>query len=388
MELKVPVDQLKKAIAITKKALPKLILQEERGHVLCKVVGDKLVVTATNNDIKARVIVGVVECSDSDFAFTIDPKVAEKILSKIELSEVLIQYDVEDKTVKIFTANNDKSFTTLQSFPPEKMLTFDDPGTVDKTSYSMNREAVIYALGFANSYLAPLKENKKQYDFIIINKGIVYGANGVNRMGFFVSNAFKEFENFKIRKESAPFIIATLKALKTETIDIIDTDKDIGVQTSDGVVYFSCLKSGIEAPKINTDILKGDAGYTMIDKAKLIKTMDRLVASQNSSAGAGVEINLSGLAESASVLFTLISNLKVTEQMECIRVNDDSDAEVKHVVDFKLFKGILGSFGDKDIKVYINDESKFFKVTASGELNDMKYLTAGIGSYSKVVNNG
>jgi hypothetical protein len=74
--------------------------------------------------------------------------------------------------------------------------------------------------------------------------------------------------------------------------------------------------------------------------------------------------------------------------MDCVRVNDSESLKISHVLDFKLFKTILDSFEDKDIRLYINDSGKFFKVTCTGEIGDSKYMAAGIGSYSKVVNNG
>jgi len=388
MKLKIPVAELKKAISIAKKALPKIILQEERGHVLCKLIEDKIVLSATNNDIKAKVIVDALEFSDPDIAFTIDPKVVEKILSKVDIDETLIEYNEEEKTIQIYTTENQQSFTTLQSFPPEKMLTFETVDPDSKNVYTINRNIILSALTFAYNYLAPLKENKKQYDFVVINNGIVYGANGINKMGFFVSQPFKSFENFKIRKESVPFLISVLKSLKDEEINLIESNKDIGIESLDGSIYFSCLKSGLEASKINTDLLKGDAPYTIVNRTKLLKTLDRLVASTSSTTGAGVEYTLSGENENGSIFFNLISNLKIVEQMDCVRINDEESAQIKHVLDFKLFKGILGSFGDKDTRLYINEKNKFFKVTSTGEVDNNKYMSAGVGSYSKVVNNG
>lgn len=386
MEIKVSVIEFKKAISIAKKALPKIILQEERGHILCCAEEDTMVVSATNNDIKAQIKIPLAETIEAAMSFTLDPRIAEKILTKIDIDETTIEYNEEEKTVLVYTTENKQSFTTLQSFPPEKMLTFTIP---EVTEYDIRKDLIQAALEFTNNYLAPLKENKKQYDFVILNNGIAYGANGVNKMGFFVSGPLKNFSNFKIRKESVPFMIAALRDLKgEETVKMVEGQKDVGLTTEDGRVFFSCLKSGVESPKINTDLIKGDSAYTLIDKNKLLKTLDRLTASNTSSAGAGIQYELTGVNENASISFHLISNLKAVEQMDCIRVNDEDNQEVSHVLDFKLFKGILSSFGEKGINLYINDASKFFKVTYKGDTEGTKYLAAGIGSYSKVVNNG
>lgn len=390
MEFKVRVDQLKKAVSIVKRGLPKIVLQEERGHLLCRIEENKLVLYATNNDIKTYSKINLIETDTSDLSFTLDPKIIEKLLTKIDVNEICVTYDEEEKTIRIYTTLDRQSFTTLQSFPVEKMLTFSPPEE-DGDSIVINREVACAALEFCSNFLAPLKENRKQYDFIIINKGIVYGANGLNRMGFFVSTEFQHFINFKIRKESVPDILGALKSLCTDEVMFINNDKDSGIRASSededtaDETYFTCLKSGTEPPKINTEFIKGDNAYSLINKTKLTKSLDRLSASASASTGAGIEIKLSGKNEDGVVTLNLISNLKTREQVECVRVNDQENMEIEHVLDYKLFKTILASFNDNDLKVYINDTGKFFKIASTGKIKNIKYLTAGIGAYSKVV---
>jgi hypothetical protein len=81
----------------------------------------------------------------------------------------------------------------------------------------------------------------------------------------------------------------------------------------------------------------------------------------------------------------LVSNLKSTETLECSRLNETEYITSEHVVDYTLFKSILSSFEDKDIKLYINDNNRFFKISSNGEIDTIKYLAIGLGSYSKVV---
>src|SRR4030043_1566701 len=127
MEFTVSKSDFKNAIGLTRKALSKVVIQEERGHLLLKVSGPTMTIQATNNDLKARCSIDVTNPSGEDFSFTADPKILEKLISKVEVQDINIEFDKSALTVKVYTTDSKKSFTTLQSFPPDKMLTFDDP---------------------------------------------------------------------------------------------------------------------------------------------------------------------------------------------------------------------------------------------------------------------
>jgi len=383
MYIKVDTSELKRAVSITKKALPKVIIQEERGHLFVKVfkndTDQKVYFSATNNDLKASVCINAYEASDS-FSFTVDPVILEKLLTKSDSNNTVIELNKEDLTIKVYTSDNKKSFNTMQTFPTDKMLTFNTT-TDGRKEYYVNRAVLLSALEYGFKYLSPIKDDKKQFDFIIINKGISYAANGMNKMGFFISNEFKDIINYRIRKIMVPYLISNLKLINNDKIALIEDEKNTGISINDSV-YFSCLNSTIESPKIMTDLIKGDAPYTKIDKNALKKAMERLTVS--STTAAGITLKLEG-TEQATLEMELISNLKNVETLNCTRLNETEYLTTEHVIDYSLFKSIMSSFEDKDIKLYINDTSRFFKINSSGEIETIKYLAIGLGSYSKVV---
>jgi len=390
MEIKTSKKALKTAISLAKKALAKIVIQEERGHLLFRVEGDKLKVSSTNNDLKALCIVDIENTGDDNFSFTADPKILEKLLTKMDIDTVRMEYDSSDLVLKIYTTATGKSFTSVQSFPTDKMLTFNEDLGDDVKEYPVDREVLVHTLDYAKVFLSPIKEDSKQFDFIIFNKGIVFAANGYNKMGFIVFKAYETMENFKVRKAVVPFLLSFVDSIKEhEHVVLFETPKEVGVYTQDKSTRYSFLKSNVEPPDIPTNRIKSEGPFTLVDKDALIKVLDRLVVSRPTAKGSGIEISLKGAGEDSYIDLGLVSNLKVTERFDCARVNDESPDEVSHVVDYVMFKSILSSFeAKKQVRLHINDESKFYKVYNSGEINGNKYISAALGGYSKVINNG
>ena len=160
MEIKVQKAELKNAVSACKKALSKVVIQEERAHLLFTVKDSSMLVQATNNDLKAMCTLPVENVSQEDFAFTADPKILEKLLTKIDVDTIRIEFNKEEYILKVYTTESEKSFSSLQSFPPDKMLTFDTTPDPSKIVYPVNKEVLEFALSYAGSFLAALKEDQ------------------------------------------------------------------------------------------------------------------------------------------------------------------------------------------------------------------------------------
>jgi hypothetical protein len=386
MEIKVNKAGLKSAVSAAKKALSKTVIQEERAHLLFTVKDSSISVQATNHDLKALCVLPVDNVSGESFSFTADPKILEKLLTKIELDTVRMSYNPEDFVLKVFTTDSNKSFSSLQSFPPDRMLTFDLSAETDKVVYPVKKDVLEFALSYAGNYLSPIKDDQKQFDFVVIDKGIVYAANGSNKMGFIVFKAFEKMTNFKIRKAILPIFRAFSDSLPGDTVNVIETSRNIGVESLDGSMHYSCLKSNTDPVNIPKEHIKSEGPYILVDKNKLLKVLDRLVVSNASLVGNGIELVINGQNEAALMDITLMSALKTTESFSCVRKDDDNPEPVTHVVDNKIFKSILSSFSsDKEVRLHVCDSNRFYKIYNSGEISGCKYILAGIGSYAKVI---
>ncbi len=386
MKLVISKEQLKDALAITSKALPKAVLTPERGHLLFIVKDGILKVSGTNNDLKAQYIVSLIS-SDGDISFTVDPKILDKLISKIDQDNISLEFESSNLTLKVYTSEDESSFNTLQTFPTDKMLTV---GAVDKdlsVTYPINRELLLRVLSYSWKYLDTSKEENKKYDFIVINNGVSFSANGLNKMGFLVTADFKGINNLKIRKQAIPIFIFILNKLQDKTVILGEMDNDIIIKTESSNVYFSCLKSTVEASKINLDHLKKDGPYVEINRIELIKKLNRLTATRDTATTSGIEVTLSGAGDSSYLDMALLANLKAKERIQCKRVNDTSTSDVTHILDYKLFLMEVSSFIQENINLYINENNSFFKVHEVIKDDDLglKYITVGVGSYSRII---
>jgi hypothetical protein len=385
MEILVNKEDFKKAIILSRKALSKVIIQEERGHLLFNVCGNKIHIQGTNNDLKARCIIDVDNISGKDFSFTSDPKILEKLVSKMDVDKIRMVFDPEVYTIKVYTSDNKRSYTTLQSFSSENMLTFKDPSSEERKTYSVNLNLLLFTVKYALNYLAAIKEDQKHFDFLTISKGIAFAANGSNKMGFVVANNYRPIPDIKIRKQVLPVLVNFLMKVKEKEINIVETGKDIGVESIDGNLYFSSLKTTIESPKINKDYLRSEEPYVEIDKNRLMKIADRVVVNSFSAAMIGLETTLSGSGNNSTLELKLVSKNEAVEIVNCSR-KGDTDKDITNIIDYKLLRNILGSFKSEDkIRMHICDKTKFWKAYSTGEIDDQKFIVSCIGTYAKVV---
>lgn len=384
MKLSVSKDLLRQAVFVASRALSKTVVLVERSHLLFKVSGGVMRISGTNNDLKALCIVPMIE-SEGEVTFTADPKILDKLLSKIDMDTIKIDFDQSNLTLRIYTSQDESSFNTIQSFPPEKMLSVSDQAIHGKT-YPVSREILLRALKYAINYLEKANEEKKNYDFVIINDKIVFAANGLNKMGYFVVQNFKDIQNIKIRKQAVPMFIAVLDKIPQDTVVLGETDNDVMIGADDLNIYFSCLKSTIEAPKIDLNYIKINGPFVEVNRVDLDKKITRLFATTNSAIVSGLNLTLSGAGDTAYLDIASLSNLKAKERVSCKRVDDASTEDIGHIIDYKLFTAALDSFIGDNLRLHLSDlhlkMSEIVKEDKDGET--MKYITVGIGSYSKV----
>lgn len=341
----------------------------------------------TNNDTKAAIDIDLTENDSKDqYSFTADPRVMEKLVTKIEMDSIVMEFDPEELTIKVYTTEDRKSFNTMQSFPITKMLSVEGIDRPLDNEHIVTTEIFRKALIFCQNYLE-MKEESKKYDFVIINKGVVFSSNGLNKMGFFVTSELKSVSNLKIRKVVVPTLVYILGKVDCEQIVIGEQDNNIVVHTPDKSVYFGFLKSSVESPKISLDMLKKEGAYTIVNRVELSKKLKRLYSTKTSISGSGIELKLSGAGSDAKIDLALLANLKARESLTCERVNDESPDENQHIVDCKLFESVVSSFVGETLNLYINTTAPFFRVyeVVKDEEKDYKYITVGVGSYSRIV---
>lgn len=382
MEIQVSKDRLKTAVGIARKALSKVAIQEERGHLLFKVEGEKMTVTGTNKDLKARCVVEIENVDSKNFSFTADPLILGKLILKIDRSDIRINFNESDHVVKIYTTESKKSFGSLQSFPVNKMLTFEEP-TGFTNDIAVKKEILDFTLKYASNYMPPLKEDKKQYDFLLISNNVAFAGNGSNKIGFLVFKDFAGLTGFKVRKSIIPQLRLILK--ETEDIHLIETEKDFGIKCEKSGTLFTWLKSTVKAAEMPQQYLNSKRPFTVVKGDLLLKALERLCSTSTSKLGAVIKISLEGKGDDAHIDLSLVSELESVESIPCVR-EDDSDSKVEHIIDHKLLKAVLSSLSTKEsIRFHINEDTKFLKVFHNGEVEGQKYTAIGIGAYARIL---
>jgi hypothetical protein len=383
VEIRVNKRELQKAVTLTRSALSKVIIQQERGHILMSVSDGKMKVTGTNNDLKAMYILDVVGSGDERGAFTADPKVLSNVLKKIELVDVTLSIEPDSQELRVYTSEGSNSFAMLQSFPASSMLSF-EPNSLRKSTV-VSKESFEAALNYSTRYLSGPKEDSRNFDIVSISNGVMYAANGINMMGFMVSGAYKNLEDLRLRKAIIPIMVSVLGVLEDEDVGVIQTDSEVGVETPN--VYFSALKPAAEPPTMPKNHLRSEGAYTLVDRKDFINHLDRLVISNTGNPGViGVTMTVGGIGDSAYLDLSLVSS-KSVERFSCQRVDDENTSPVSHMVEYRILKSVIGSFGHGDkIRLHINEEGgKMFKAYDKGTVKDDAYICVGIGGYVKMV---
>jgi len=382
MEIRVSKKELQRAVSVTRRALSKVIIQQERGHILMSVSDGKMVVSGTNNDLKALCVVDV-QCSGGGRAeFTADPKILGNVLNKVDLAEVTMSYDEGEQSVKVYTADGGSSFATLQSFPASMMLSF-TPNT-NRQATPVPRAMLQSSLDYAVRYLSKMTEDSRNFDIVTVSKGIMYAANGLNMLGFMVSKSLEAVSDLRLRKAVIPMLSGVLKEIDDETVSVIQTASEVGIETPSA--YFTALKPAAEPPSVPTELIKSEGPHTVVDRKLLLRHLDRLAISHTGTPGIiGIDITVGGAGDSSYIDMSLQSS-KSIERVPCQRVDDGNAEPVTHMVEYKILKAVLGSFehGDR-VRLHINEEGgKSFKAYDKGTIGEDQFVAVGIGGYAKL----
>ena len=392
MKFAVSKSGIKDALATVKNCVPDKPLSEVDGHIRVLIEEGSMTLSATEGMFSAKVTVSIdIEGTLKEpLEFPVDPKRLEKSITKNE-SDIFVSMEWLgfDKGIRIYTRNAGKSYITLPVLEIRKMARFPK---VSKYTPHQTCEAPGELLGEAFSFVFPYlpapREDGRSYDMAVIDKGVVYGCNGINKRGYMVAREFKEFRNLAIHKKYVLRLSKIFKSLKEKTFNVSHDDDRI-IFESEGV-YILVMKSRKPSSEVATSYIKAEGPYTLIKKTSLIKSLDRSTIASFEKVGhpIGVILNLVGNEDSACLNTQLVSgnDSDTVDEIPCDRLGDGDGSDISHVIDYKLFKGIINSLGAIDtLKLYINDQDcKFFKAYGTRKLESTSCMFIGVGAYSRI----
>ena len=332
------------------------------SHALVKIQDTKATVYATDGDRMAYSNFTPAE-ADGTFEFTVDPKKMLEVINSTDTDSIKITYDQEAKTVSVYDSENSESVLSFPSFNSEEFLTFDSEMGKAIPMGSVDSEMLQMGLKFIQGFL-PVEKNPKseKYTRLYASKGVLYGANGANKIGAFQSNELTPLDELIIRRNMLEPIAGKKGLLEqsgSSKISIITTSNMVFLTSSDNSCGFGFLRTNDAIPKYPISIDNPQCNGFNISRPGLIKKLDRLAITSANGIKASVEneiLSMATVTERVSKDSIACKILRGTEKFE-------------YTFDHKLMGSILGLFQASNLDIYI-DKTKCLLISQA-ELEDI-----------------
>lgn len=393
MQFIVDKKDLKKALVLVKSCLPVKPLTEFDANPVFHAVEGCVRVVAT--DMTQVCSLSIPAESSEAFSVSMDYKKLEKVLSKSENGKVKIDYDQKAGRARV-SSDGDQGYVDIPTLNVDKCPAFDRSyeGEAPLSEGSLASDVLAVAVDFASAFMPDVLERNPKYDFILVKDGLVYAANGMNRRGYFASQALRYPSELKILKRFSSVMPKVLKSLEGKPVLVRNLSRAISMTSEDGTLRYACIKARTDSPDIPLSYLKAAGPYTTMELTKCVKAMEKVVIPDYQAAGAAIGVDLvmkpSAEADGSSGLeLRLISSGKFSghEVVPCKRVGEEGTGLlIEKVIDFKMFKELASSFtADGELRWYMNDpESKFFKIQQRKNVGTTPCLAVAVGTYARV----
>lgn len=381
--LKVSKELLKKAISFTGKALAKIDKGEFTQHLLIQIEDQKMTIKGTNSDIKALCAIDITNENGSTFNFTINSKLLEKLLSKIDIDTIELHYNEKDKTLKTFTTEDLLSYTTFNTLSKDEIPSFEitELGNVIN-KYTIDRKFLLFCIKNLQNYL-PEKELLKS-DNIIIKDNTIFSTNGLNKIGIIYSENIEKINLYKIKKDTIPLYIDLLEFCEEDIVELIETETNFTIKSINDNILLSYTID--KKPELNIpEIYKDYNGTTItIDKENLSKIIDRInIVSAFGPDGHSI---FNFTIKNNILEIVSIPHKNSIEYLKNINVIDENKNDINKdtYIDYKILKIILTSMKNNTINLHLCPSKRFFKIQDINKINNISYTQIGIGACSVV----
>ena len=386
---------LRSALTTLKACLPEKPLTEMEGSMLLKVSPAGLAVIATDMLQEGAITVPLKEESESSFEVLPDMKKLEKVLTKTDFPEVTLEYETGSGALRV--SGGSSGFVDIPTFPAAKLNRYDAPVTEGDLAGIVPADMLSSGLSYICSFLPESIGGNQKFEVAILENGILSGANGWNRRGYFVSKSLILNQEVKFLQR---FTVSLSKVLKHVVGDLSVTlhERSI-ILTSDSGFKYTCVRARHETPDPVLSYLQSSDPYLTMDLVKLVKALDKVSVPDYSSAGAavGVHVTIAPADGEHKSKFEMklasLTALQAADSIPCTREaeKDGGPGElVEKVIDYRMFKEMASEFPSAgDTRVYMsNPASRFFKFHSKFSVGENACVAVAVGSYSKVVANG
>lgn len=383
---------LRESLAALKACLPAKPLTELDGAILLSVAPSVVGVSATDMVQEAVYELQTLEIGSEAFDVVPDLKKLEKALQKAESDDVILSYDSGSGTLRV-ASKGLPGFVDVPTFSAAKKPRYDRPTSPVDPCGSLDARVLAASMSFIEDYLPETVTGQMKFEAAILRDGVVSGANGWNRRGYFVSRGLALKEELKILQRFVSTLPKVLSRVLGNKLEVRLYDRTI-VMSCPGFSY-SCVRAKHDMPDPVLSYLKSSDPYVTLDTGKLVKLLDRVTIPDYNAAGSPVGVRLqipaheegAPLDTSLKVSLVAYSQLKAEGEVACKRDSDRQCSALDKVVDYRMFKSMSSALPTSaDVRCYIsNQDSRFFKFQGKYVVGDFPCVTVSVGSYSKVI---
>lgn len=330
------------------------------GHCLFTINGNDLKIYATDKKNRlARISLEI--SSDCNLKFTADPRKILKLLKTADSDSIKILYDPSNFTIQIFLSNDTESFISLVSFDPVLYAPIED--TFDKAYdlKTVNAGSFLGGLQFIKGFLM---DKHPKFSNMFLSKGVMYGANGSNKVAAFQSPDLDELDELVFPLVSLPAISNMITMLDLQEITIGSSSNHIFISSEKKDFIFGFSKIQLSAPKLPITIDEPDFDGWEIDRSIFIKKLTRLLLSGDPAIG--IRLNF----EDSKISMETVIDRPSKDVMVSKRLKGSSI--IKEIYEIRALQTVLTHFGGEKIFLYIKNKIVFRSV---GEL---EFLEKGI----------
>lgn len=320
------------------------------GHALFKIdkEGKNIRIYSTNKDKIAFATCFLSNLEGEPQEFTADPKKLYNLINSSDMEMICFKYNNETKTLSVYASENKNSYLSFPSFNPSDFLSFETKLKNSKEIKNLNAGVLLLGFRFIQGFL-PNDDRNQKFARLYIEKNVLYGTNGSNKIGAFLSPEFKDLNELIIRRIMISPIVQMIDRLNPSEISIKDAAKHIIITSPEGDYGFGFLKTTDQAIKFPISIKRPDIDSFNIDLNLFLKKLNRL--SITSTGDLGIKF----LVKDSEIEMNTLSERPSVENLEINRLSGNSNIEF--ILEYRLAKTVLNLFHASNVDIYV-DKSK------------------------------
>ena len=392
MEVTLNRKALKEAITALKPCLPIKPLSEYESNMMLVVTPASVELVATDMVQEGVMPVSFTVAANTSCDLVPDIKKLERVLTKSDTEDVALNYDEGSGALRISSGTG---FVDVPTLSARKMGRYDAPVSAGSSVGSVPASVLAAGLSFVSCVLPEMVTGNLKYEVAILSGGLLSGANGWNRRGYFVSPSLKLDQEVKFLQRYVETLPKLLRHVKGN-VEVTLYERSMTF-VEEGKFRYTCTRARHETPDVVMKYLKSEDPYVVVDPGKMVKVLDKVVIPDYQAAGSavGVKFLLSPAApntKSATLDLKLVSagGLQAEDSIKCTREAEPDGTfgiPMERVIDYRMFKAMANEVpASGDTKLYIcNPASRFFKFQCKYLVGEYTCVSVSVGSYSKVV---